>query len=84
MGIGRWRRGEVTAPYRAGGRYAVTKGVINILRIWLVVGRGGNNAAEGVIRVCGRKNRVLEAAAFFADGLAEEVFVALGETRGRG
>ena len=68
-------------PYQTGCRDAVTKCVVGVLDNRLVVGRGGNNAAEGVVGVGGRKNRALEAGSLFADGLAEEIFVALGEAR---
>ena len=81
MGIGGWRRGEVTAPYRAGGSDAVAESVVRVLGGWLVVGGGGNEATKLIVCVNGGEYRALETATFFADGLAEKVFVALGETR---
>ena len=65
-------------------RDAVAESVVGIFGRRLVVGGGRDEAAEGVVDVGRGKNCAAEAAALFADGLAEEVLVALGEAGGIG
>ena len=64
------RRAKDCAPYRAGGRYAVAKGIIGEFDNGLVIGGSGNKATEGVVGINCRKNRALETGAFFANRLA--------------
>ena len=81
LDIGRLRRAGDSAPYHLCCRYAVTEEIVGILDNWLAVGGDGEAAAERVVGVGCCKNRALEAGALFEDGLAEEVFVTLGEAR---
>ena len=64
-------------------RDSVAECVVGIVGCWLVVGSSGDESAERVVGVGGCEHGALEAGALFADGLAEEVFVAFREARGR-